>query len=275
MDHYAVIGDPVAHSRSPGMQQAAFTALGLPAQYTAIRVRPAELPEFVARARQELAGFNATVPHKETLLPLLDEISAEAEAAGSVNTVINRAGRLCGETTDGIGLEQALREAFGVLPQRERFVFLGAGGTVRATAAHLLRRGAAAITFVNRTPAKAEALCAKFAIAFPLAELRVAVPADRAAVGAAVKTATVVIQATSLGLRDGDPCPLAEEFFLPEVCYYDTIYRATAFLGQARRRGCRGADGLGMLLHQGAASFRIWTGREAPLEAMRRALRAT
>lgn len=271
---YAVIGDPIAHSLSPVMHQVAFAALGLSADYTAVQVPPQELDHFVAKARQELAGFNVTVPHKETLLPLLDEIAPAASAAGSVNTVSNRNGRLYGDSTDGEGLETALREAFGLAPAGSRFVFLGAGGTVRAVVPHLLARGAAAIAVVNRTRDKATALMAKFAPTFPDAELRAIAATEGLALRELVAQATVIVQATSLGLQDGDPSPLAAEYFLPGVCYFDTIYRDTAFLAQARAQACRCADGLGMLLHQGAASFRIWTGHEPPLAAMRQALAA-
>lgn len=271
---YAVIGDPIAHSLSPAMHNAAFAALGLDARYEAVHVRPAELAAFVARARREFDGFNATVPHKEALIPLLDAVAPTAREAGSVNTVSRRDGRLHGDSTDGYGLETALREAFGLELTRCRFVFLGAGGTVRAVVPHFLQQGAAGIVLVNRTVDKAQALLAKFAKSFPEAELAAVAPTDRAALLEAIKAAAAVIQATSLGLRDGDPSPLAEECFLPQVCYYDTIYRDTAFLAAARARGCRHADGLGMLLHQGAASFKIWTGQDAPVEVMRQALPA-
>jgi shikimate dehydrogenase len=271
---YAVIGDPVGHSLSPAMHHAALAALGLDARYEAIHVRPEELAGFVVRARHEFAGFNATVPHKEALIPLLDEVAPAALAAGSVNTVSCRNGRLLGDSTDGYGLETALREAFEIDLAGQRLVFLGAGGTVRAVVPHFLRRGAAGVVVVNRTVDKAAALLANLAPDFPDADLRAIAPSDGAALRAAVAAAAVVVQATSLGLRDGDPSPLAAEFFLPDVGYFDTIYRDTAFLAAARERGCRCADGLGMLLHQGAASFRIWTGCEAPVEVMRHALAA-
>jgi len=272
-ERYAVIGDPVGHSLSPAMHNAAFAALGLAARYEAVHVRPEELPAFVARARREFAGFNATVPHKEALPGLVDTVEPEAARAGSVNTVVCREGRLHGASTDGHGLECAVREAFGLEVAGRRVVFLGAGGTVHAVAPHLLRRGAAGVAVVNRTLARAEALLANFAAEFPRAELR-AVPADdAAAVRTAIAAAAVVIQATSLGLRDTDPCPLGADLFLPGVCYFDTIYRATPFLARAQAGGCPCADGLGMLLHQGAASFRLWTGHAPPLEAMRNALR--
>jgi shikimate dehydrogenase len=271
---YAVIGDPVGHSLSPAMHNAALAALGLDARYEAVHVRPEELGEFVARARRDLAGFNATVPHKEALIPLLDEVASAAMAAGSVNTVSCRNGRLMGDSTDGYGLEVAIREAFGIDLSGRRFVFLGAGGTARAAVPHFLRQGAAGVAVVNRTVAKAAALLTKFATDFPGAELRAIAPSDHDAVREAVSAAAVVVQATSLGLKDDDPCPLAAELFLPGVGYFDTIYRDTAFLAAAQARGCRCADGLGMLLHQGAASFRIWTGCEAPVEVMRQALAA-
>ncbi len=273
VERYAVIGDPVGHSLSPAMHRAAFAELGLAAGYEAVHVRPEELPAFVARARREFAGFNATVPHKEALLALVDEVDPAARAAGSVNTVSCREGRLHGASTDGHGLECALREAFGLEVAGHRLVFLGAGGTVHAVAPHLLRRGASGVTVVNRTVARAEALLARFAAEFPGAELRAVSPEDTAAVRSAIATSSVVIQATSLGLRDADPCPLGADLFLPGVCYFDTIYRSTPFLARAEACGCSWADGLGMLLHQGAASFRIWTGHEPPLDAMRRALR--
>ncbi len=271
--HFAVIGDPVSHSLSPAMHNAAFKALELDAEYTALHVRPEYLSRFVDEARTDLSGFNITVPHKKAIIPMLDSVSDECMLTESVNTVVNRNGCLYGCSTDGYGLERALEKAFGVSPDGSSFVFLGAGGAVRAVAWHLIRRGAASVSIVNRTFARAEKLVADLRKSSgPNAAPEAVALSDTDSVAAVLSKCDVLVQATSLGLREDDPSPVDPDILPREMCVYDTIYRNTSLLREAAKRGCRTADGRLMLLYQGARSFEIWTGLDAPVKTMEGAL---
>jgi len=268
---YAVIGDPVAHSRSPGMQNAAFAALGLGAPYGKFHVTPPELPDFIAFARERLLGVNLTVPHKRAVLPLLDEIDPAAALAGSVNTLVIREGRIKGYSTDGYGLVAALKEEFGIAPAGKRILFVGAGGAAQATAFTLAEAGAFSISIANRSFDRAEELASAVGKAYPLCATKALPLADREGVRAEVLASDVLIQATSLGLKPEDPPPFDLEALSGAHCaVFDTIYRRTLVLDAAGKAGLHAAGGRAMLIHQGARSFAIWTGKEADLDAMRR-----
>ena len=267
---YAVIGDPVAHSVSPAMQNAAFMAAGMDERYGKYHVKPEELAEFVEFARHNLNGFNATVPHKAALIPLLDEIAPAALAANSVNTVMVRNGRLYGDSTDGYGLESALFEAFKLNIKGSRIVILGAGGAAQATAFEFVERKAAELTIVNRTRSKAEALAEHLAGKGTVLTALGNDEADK--IAAAVAGADVVIQATSSGLHYEDAPPIELELLKNARAIFDMIYHSTKVQEFARSNNILCADGRGMLLHQGARSFSLWTGRPAAVSAMRAAL---
>ena len=267
---YAVIGDPVAHSVSPAMQNAAFEAAGLLERYGKYHVKPEELAEFTEFARKNLLGFNATVPHKSALIPLLDEISPAAAAAGSVNTVIVRDGRLYGDSTDGYGLETALFEAFKLNIKGSTIVMLGAGGAAQATAFEFVSRSAGSLVIVNRTKSKAEALAGQLA---GKGTLLTALGNDESSqIAAAAAEADVVIQATSAGLRADDAPPVELELLKNAKAVFDMIYHPTKVQLFARQHNIPCADGRGMLLHQGAKSFSLWTNSPAAVAAMRAAL---
>ncbi|MBO5762757.1 MAG: shikimate dehydrogenase [Lentisphaeria bacterium] len=271
---FAVIGDPIAHTRSPQLQNPAFEAIGRGSIYGMLHVRLEELGEFAAFAGEHLDGVNLTVPHKEKILPFLDTVSPEAALAHSVNTLVCREGKLHGFSTDGYGLTTAVQEAFGIVPQGLSALFLGCGGATHATAFYLALQGASELFLVNRTVAKAEALAESLRQAVPALHVECCSPADTEKITGMLERAQLLIQATSVGLHTGDPLPLAEELLAihPEMAVFDTIYPATPFLRAAARQGHPVADGRGMLLHQGAKSFEIWTGEPAPVEVMRQAL---
>lgn len=266
---YGILGWPVAHSLSPPMQEAAFRHCGLEASYVRVAVPEDGLAECVNRLRQEgWSGWNVTVPHKEGIVPLLDEVAPEALAMRSVNTVANRDGRLVGCSTDGHGLAMALREAFGLEFRGLRIAFVGAGGAVRAVAGHLAALGVAEMRFLNRTSERAAALAAD------LRTLGFACQASAFSLGdaSALAGAGLLVQGTSLGLHDDDPLPVDPALIPADTPVFDMIYRETPLLRAVRTRGGQAADGSGMLLHQGAKAFEFWTGRPAPLETMRAAL---
>lgn len=271
---YLVIGDPIAHSRSPQMQNAGLRALGIAEEYGKLHVKPAELADFVEYARHNLRGVNLTIPHKEPVIPLVDSISAQAKLAGSVNTFVIRDGRIAGDSTDGYGLEGAIREAFGYGPEKLAVFFVGTGGAARAAAFHFAARGVSALYFANRTVERAETLATAVKAAFPTVEVGVASLNDRVKFREFAAASRVLVQGTSCGLKDEDPAPFDFAWLegLDSLDCFDTIYRPTPFLAEARRRNLRAADGRWMLLHQGARSLELWTGCAAPVEAMRRAL---
>ncbi len=265
-----IVGDPVAHSRSPAMHNAAFRALGLDFVYVPFRVRPAGLKAAIRGARAlGITGLNVTVPHKEKVICLLDGLTAAARLAGAVNTVYRRGDRLLGDNTDVYGFLRALAEA-GYRTRGSRAVVIGAGGAARAVVAALVRASAQHILVVNRSAARRMALARHFLrhgariMTSSLAVLRSA---------QSLAGADLVVNATTLGLRGERFVPLAYAA-TPERCLFvDLIYgRNTDFLQQARRAGRPTLDGTGMLLHQGAAAFRRWTGKEAPLSVMAQAL---
>jgi shikimate dehydrogenase len=269
--HFAVIGDPIAHSKSPLMHNAAFRALGMNADYTAVHVTKDALPGFLERARTELNGFNVTVPHKNAVIPFLDGVTDRAKLAGSVNTVSVREGKLYGDTTDPTGLERALLEVFGMPLNGAKVCILGSGGVVRALVYHLADAGCARLRILNRTADKAAKLIDEVRAHTPGLDCGSAALDDLTGVREALDGSGVVLQCTSLGLHEGDGSPIDPDLIPAHVCVFDTIYRETAILAGCRARGMKVSGGLPMLVHQGAESFRIWTGRDAPVEIMRHA----
>ena len=270
MEKYVVIGDPVEHSRSPGMQNAAFRHYGLNAVYDRMQVKAEKFSDFVEYARENLTGFNLTVPHKSLILPYLDRVTPAAAAAGSVNTVTVSDGRFYGDSTDGYGLEMALKRNFELSPEGKCFVFLGCGGAACATAFHLAERGARAIYLANRTVEKAESLAAALKAFAPALETGVTSLQDNGTLKTWFEAADAVIQATSLGLHRNDPPPVDLQLLQPGMncCFFDTIYHETPLQKKAAELQLHCAGGMWMLIYQGARSFEVWTGKKAPINEM-------
>jgi shikimate dehydrogenase len=281
-----LIGHPVAHSRSPAMQQAAFDALGLATRYELWDTPPAALPARVAGLRAaDVLGANVTIPHKLAVLPLLDRVAGEGvRVAGAVNTIVcERAGqdvavRLVGYNTDVVGLAATLRE-LGAWPEGRRVVVLGAGGTAQMVAGLVAHAGAASLALGARRPAAAAALLASTEQRLGRLPARTHTLdlADGAAMGTALAGCDLLINATSVGMGDGSACPIAPEWLarLPAGgAVLDVIYTPTetALLRAARAAGLAAVNGLPLLLHQGAAAFELWAGQAAPLAVMRAAL---
>lgn len=264
-----LLGHPVAHSLSPAMHNAAFRSLGLPHTYEALDISAAELPAVVGRIRSgAILGANVTVPFKETVLRLVDAWDVSSGAIGAVNTLSrtpNGSGVL-GSNTDHVGFAHAVRD----VPLADaRVLLLGAGGAARAVVAVLLERGAT-ISIANRTTARAAALTE--GLPFPAGQTtRVIGWAGRLDLSAV----DVIVNATSLGLHGEDP--LAGATLHGGLVVIDLIPTAapTPLLKRAGAAGARVVDGVPMLLQQAASSFRIWTGRDAPVEVMRAALFAS
>jgi shikimate dehydrogenase len=269
---FGVLGDPVDHSLSPAMHNAGFAASGLPHLYLRWQVSPAELRQALREARGlGVGGLNLTVPLKETVLPLLDELTAEAKWIAAVNTIMWRRGRLVGDNTDARGFARALRGR--VRLRGTRAVVIGAGGSARAVAASLVTGGCREIVVANRTPARAEALAA-WLRAVGARDVHVtALEALRR--GAALERAALVVNTTPVGLAGRSLAVRVEA--TPRRCLLvDLVYgpEPSPFLRAAARAGRPVLDGAPMLLHQGALAFEAWTQRRAPLAAMALALRS-
>lgn len=264
-----LIGDPIGHSLSPGMQQAAFDALGVPARYELWPTAAAELAERVAGLRVEgVLGANVTVPHKAAVIGLVDEVSATARRAGAVNTIVNRDRRLSGDNTDVHGFAASLAGVCPDTAERSALV-LGAGGAARAVVLALDGLGVSQIAVANRDAGRAERL------SNDLAPTPIRVVAGERALASEIAGARLLINATSLGRRPGEtPLPPGTLASLPaDALVVDLTYRETDLLAAARERGLATLDGLAMLVHQGARSLELWTGRSAPVGLMMEAAR--
>jgi shikimate dehydrogenase len=274
-----VIGDPVRHSLSPALLNAAFEALGLDWVYVAFPVPRGRGADAVAAVPAlGLAGLNVTMPHKEAVAGACHELTADAAALRSVNTVVARpGGRTLGDSTDGPGFLDALAdEAIGVAGRP--VLVLGAGGAARAVVLALGRAGAS-VTVAARRPDAGEsaAALAPGGRAVPIGALASPArsgPPPRAAVDPAAFS--LVVNATPLGMSGGDPLPVDPEAIHAGQAVVDLVYHPadTPLLTAARAQGATAANGLGMLLHQAARSFTLWTGEPAPIGAMRAAVTA-
>ena len=266
---YGILGDPVAHSLSPAMQNAAFAAAGIDAVYVPFPVQADGLEATVGGLfAAGVAGLNVTVPHKEAAARLVVALRPRARACGAANTLIRGPRGFVGDNTDGAGLLAALAER-GFEPRGRRVLLIGAGGSARSVAHAFARAGVAHLLVANRTPQRARTLVASLrhrgSRAADLGAL-----ADRELLGGL----DLIVNSTSTGLGTGS-LPHIDFAATPrQLLCCDLVYGAkpSAFLRAAAAAGRRTVDGSGMLLHQGALAFTLWTGRPAPLAVMRRAL---
>jgi len=278
----AVFGDPVAHSRSPQMHNAALEACGIPARYCRLHIRPEELAEALRLLpKANFIGANFTIPHKAATLDLVDAVDENARKIGVVNTVVVEGERLTGFNTDGPGLLRAVRAEFGVDLRDLRVMVLGAGGGAgRAIAAQCAVENCERLVLVNRTFEKARQLAGELESFFkgprvfgPVRRLE-AVPWEEAKLAAQLANTDLVINATSCGMKRTDPSVLPASILRANLLVYDTIYTAqsTPLMEDAQSVGARTANGKSMLLYQGVLSFEIWFNRPAPVEVMRAAM---
>jgi shikimate dehydrogenase len=256
-----VFGAPITHTASPAMHNAAFKALKMNWAYLAFHVEPQNLrAALTGICAMNLRGVNLTVPHKILALDFVDDVDPEARRLGAVNVVVAEAGRLRGFNTDGYGFSKAIREEFNLKLKGCRVLVLGAGGAGRAIAAQCQLEGAAKVVLANRTPGRVPST-----ISLNASNIR-----------QLSRDVDLIVNATSVGLRKEDSLGLPADCFSPKQAVYDIIYHfpETEFLRQASAAGAKTANGLSMLLHQGAKAFELWTKRKAPITVMRRALRA-
>jgi len=266
-----ILGDPVAHSLSPAMQNAALQHLRLNAVYLPCRVNSTELTQAVSGLRAlNFIGANVTIPHKQAVVALVDELLGDASQSGSVNTLIHRGGKLYGASTDGIGLISSLREAGEFEPRGKKVLIFGAGGTAVAAGYALVASQISSLTIVNRNLQKAEFLQNKLfqatgfkAEVVQLTELETIVWSE----------IDLILNSTSVGL-ESEISILPVQYLQSHHFVYDLVYRTngTKLCREAEAAGCRVLSGLSLLLYQGVESFRLWFEQDPPIKIMKQVL---
>jgi len=267
-----VIGYPLKQSLSPVFQQAAFDFYGLPVRYEAWETPREKLAQVVSELKQRsCVGANVTTPYKEAVIPHLDEVDTEALEIGAVNTIVNKGGRLIGFNTDAEGFARSLAEA-GYTGGGKNVLVLGAGGAARAVGVTLLRMGASCITFANRDLSRAQRLVDDLAALdggsiLQFSDLR------RESLEHLLPSCDVIVNTTTVGMKHGsaaDKTPLPSDLIPSGVLVFDLVYNppVTRLLVEAEARGARTINGVSMLVYQGAASFKLWTGKQAPVGLM-------
>lgn len=269
---YAVIGDPIRHSKSPLMQNAALNSCQIDAVYTAFHVKPEQLQACVEGMRAlGIQGMNVTIPHKEQVMKLLDELDHSAQVIGAVNTIVNDNGRLIGYNTDGMGYVRSLKEETGVDLQSSRILMIGAGGAARGLAYALLNEGCEQLTIANRTLERAHAIAAELQAfgSIQVAQLEDGRP------DILPEEVDVVINTTSVGMHPAvEISPMDKSWLRSSMIVSDIIYNPlmTQLLHDAEEIGAVTHSGLGMFVYQGAIAFELWTGQQAPVHVMREAV---
>ena len=266
-----LIGHPVAHSLSAAMQQAAFDDQGVDAAYELWDRAPLALADAITEVRgDDFLGANVTIPHKERVVPLVDRQTDEAHATGAVNTITREGRRLVGHNTDVPGFKAALDALVGRQKMPRLAIVLGAGGGARAVVYGLIRAGFQRVIVFNRHLHRGEGLVRHFARSAAHMDLK-AMPWHESIIESELAKTKVLINATSIGLTS-DVSPVPAEVITGDLLVLDLIYNRTRLLRDADAIGATAQDGELMLLHQGAASFALWTGQPAPLEIMSEAL---
>jgi len=256
----AVIGDPIAHSLSPALQNFLIRHFALPFTYEALQIRQNDLPEMMQRLRNgEFCGINVTLPHKQTVLSFLDELDATAQKIGAVNTIVVEAGRLIGHNTDVCGFSRSLETAGIAVANRKAFV-LGAGGAARAVIFALLQANVGQIMVCNRNAERAATLITAFATHAATNQLQ-CVPWSGRADWINKNEVNLLINATRVGMHPhDDESPLPDHVFTDQMAVADLVYNPvqTRFLRAANSAGAKIVSGLGMLIYQGVAAMELW-----------------
>ncbi len=274
LDITGVFGYPVKHSLSPAMQNAAFKKAGLNTVYLPFAVKPAECAFLIKKLPAlGITGINLTIPHKETGFQNVEYLSRDAKICRAVNTITVKNGKLYGTSTDGEGLLRALKYAAGLDIRNKSVIILGAGGAGRSAGIYLAVKGAKRIIIANRTADKALSTVKLIKKAAPKVEAFF-VPLKESVIRKYCTGSELIINATSLGLRNTDRPVLGPKAFRKNIIFYDMIYNPamTATMRAAKRGGANVYNGLSMLLFQGALSWELWTGKKAPLQVMEKAL---
>jgi shikimate dehydrogenase len=267
-----VIGDPIEHTLSPAMHNAAFEHLKLDYVFLAFKVKAAEVKNAIRGMRGlGIHGLNVTMPHKKAVIDYLDEVDETAEFLGSVNTILNGNGRLRGFSTDGAGALNALKEN-GVNPRGKKLLLLGAGGAAKAIA-FAFAKEVEELVFLNRTPEKTKALTE--ALSSKVGKKVTGETLTPHAIQKNMQDVDILINATSVGMHPHVGQSLvAPQWLKPDLTVMDIVYNPTEtkLAKDAKAAGARVISGVEMLIYQGAASFEIWTGCAAPVKVMRKAV---
>jgi shikimate dehydrogenase len=273
MKRLAIIGDPIGHSISPSIYNATFPVMQIDATYEAWLTPAKEVAEAIERLRaDEMMGMNVTVPHKEAVLELVDEVEPGARAIGAVNCITKRDGKLVGHNTDKVGFIESLRAA-GFDPRGQRALILGVGGSARAICVGLIEADASTITLAGRRPEAVDALAAHLRAHYPQASID-ETSMEPAALEAASAAAALVVNCTPVGMYHTESegqSPLPQTCLREGLWVCDLIYRPplTRLLLDAESAGCHTLGGLEMLVLQAVESVRLWTDREPPVDVMR------
>lgn len=268
---YILLGNPLGHSVSPAMHNLAFEKLSMDCCYLPVEIQPEDLGTvFKGLTKMNVGGFNVTIPHKIEIIDFLDELDPVAKSIGAVNTIRMEDGKSKGFNTDGLGFIQSLEEELRISVKGRSFFIVGCGGAARAISMTLAFKGAEKLYLCNRTAGKAESLTAKINENIrPCAEVVTNKIQD---LKAALRYCDVLVNSTSIGMYpDVDVLPIAESLIRKELIIADIVYnpQETKLLQVAKARGCLTVPGLGMLIYQGAAAFKLWTGVEPPVAEMR------
>jgi len=272
-----IIGFPLEHTLSPAMHNAAFQKLGIDYEYVPFEVSPEDLEEALNGLRAlRMRGFNVTIPHKETIIPLLDEVTKLARDIGAVNTVVIEEGKSVGYNTDGPGFINSLKEDAKFDPKGKKAVIIGAGGASRAVATMLAAAGAKTIVFSDMIETKAKQLAGYIRTQLDIPAI--AVKIDSNDLQESIEGSELLVNASPVGMFPRiDDSPLSEKIKLHSgLMVYDLVYnpQETKLLKAAKAVGARSCSGLGMLVRQGALAFTIFTGEEAPIDVMWKAAQA-
>ena len=268
-----IIGDPITHSRSPQIHNAAIDALGLDYVYVPFHVQPDDLGAAIEGFKAaNVVGINVTIPHKQNVMPYLDEISREATLIGAVNTLIFKDGAISGENTDAPGFLRAMEEEGLDVPQGGSAVVIGAGGSARAIVVALALAGVQTICITNRTVLRAVALATDLSEKTGVSIYGIGL--DDSKLSDAVGTSQLIVNTASTSMDVSHPLLIDPEWLEPQSIVYDIVYTPpeTRLLRAAAEKDCHTIGGLGMLVHQGAIAFERWTGVNPPVEIMRQAL---
>lgn len=264
-----LFGYPVEHTLSPYMHNAAFEALGLDYCYLPFTVSPKDLELAVKTLKAlNMRGVNVTIPHKEGIIPYLDELDKEAGLMEAVNTILHEEGKLIGYNTDGRGFIISLKEEGNINPKGKRAMIIGAGGAARAIAFSLALEDVEKIFITDIIDKKARALSSEVTIKTSKEALYIKDLKE------GIDEVDILINATTLGMKKGDPLPISPKLISQRLLVYDIVYNPplTPFLREAKAKGAKTLGGIGMLLYQGALSFKIWTGQEPPIDVMKKAI---
>jgi shikimate dehydrogenase len=272
MKIFGIVGHPVKHSLSPKMHSAAYKKLGLDCSYKAYEVTPEKLAAFIEDGKKRFSGLNVTVPHKVAVIEYLDDVDDGAKLVGAVNTIKFADEKAIGYNTDGVGCAKALQEA-GITVKGQTVMLLGAGGAARAIAFQLIKEEAN-VVIANRTKKKADELAVD--IKEKTGKSIGVVDYAPDSLKQMLSKVDILINTTTVGMSPRkEESPLPAAFLDTRLVVMDIVYNPldTRLLRDAKKRGCKTVDGVGMLVHQGAESLRIWLGIEAPTDVMREAVR--